>query len=793
MNPFRMIRDYLNRRWMRQRGMVGRTSRKVQPGLSERFSDRFETSHWVGLLVFFLILCVSVFSVNMRDRIPHIPMLVENQQAPVTIFATFPFSYENEAETNKRISETLNSLPLFLSFPRDAEGEIQLRFQNILNEAKNRIQAERRKKNFLPGNSTAGELVAKYSVRQMEILGFFLNSSILRKQLAEQIRNGIAGGMLPLAYRTKYGENRSACIVDHKNRMFKPKKIKDFASVHEVASEISRSLVKEFSIETSLKSEYAESLAKLLLPLLVSGELTVNLKMEAESVRKIRGSTSMVISNVRKGDAIVQEGSTVTAADTKRLQIYKQKALERMEQHDQISRTLFTIRNILLCMMLMLFSGIYIYHIHPEILKSNQMILHMGLVTALAILLNMAASRIFFSFSEQESIPPWLGFLVLPLSFAPMVLSSIYGMRCALFSGLFIAAIAALSGTTPFDVVLCGLIVSGISAFAVRDSMNYRNHFIAGFLSVSVTTLLVGLMMMWYDKNSFETIMFPWILILPFAMGLATCMFVQITLYVAELFFGTATNMSLLLYSDYNHPLLKKMQFDAPGTYHHSLIVSTLAEGAAKEVGANPILARVGALFHDVGKLSQPEYFTENSCGENKHRDLSPKLSSLIILNHVKEGLELARKYKLKKPLRDAIRQHHGTDLVYFFYKKAKDSGELIDEHDFRYAGPIPQTKEIAILSLADACEAASRSLEKPTHGKIEEMVTEIFNKRLRNGQLDDANLTFRELTMIRNCFVKMLTSMLHARISYPKEERQDENDLFMDAAAKKTSENKTA
>ena len=200
-----------------------------------------------------------------------------------------------------------------------------------------------------------------------------------------------------------------------------------------------------------------------------------------------------------------------------------------------------------------------------------------------------------------------------------------------------------------------------------------------------------------------------------------------------------------------------------------------LAEAAAEAIGADPVKARVCSLFHDVGKLSHPEYFTENSNGEDKHRDLSPKFSAMIILNHVREGMELARKYKLKRPIREGIQQHHGTDIVYYFYKRAKDRGESV--------------RETAILSLADACEAASRSLEKPTHARISELVRTIILKRLRDGQLDDSSMTFRELAVVRESFIKTLTSMLHARVAYPKDkDSADENDLFMDAARKAAS-----
>ena len=324
------------------------------------------------------------------------------------------------------------------------------------------------------------------------------------------------------------------------------------------------------------------------------------------------------------------------------------------------------------------------------------------------------------------------------------------------------------------------MIVSGIAGFSVRNSTNYRTYFIRSFLSVSLSTLFVGLIFLWKDFEASRVL--EWALILPFVIGLVTAVMAEISIFFFEYVFDVSTDMSLLLLCDYNHPLLKRLQFEAPGTYHHSLLVSTLAEQAAQEIGANPIRARVCALFHDIGKLSQPEYFTENNSDEDKHRELNPRMSSLIILNHVKEGVELARQYKLKRIIRDAIGQHHGTDLVYYFYKRAmEESDEPIGEQEFKYPGPLPREKEVALVMLADCCEAASRTLQKPSHQKIDALVWEIFRKKIRDGQLDSAELSFRELAKVRKSFVKTLTTMMHGRISYPKDEDEDdEDDLFM-------------
>jgi putative nucleotidyltransferase with HDIG domain len=253
--------------------------------------------------------------------------------------------------------------------------------------------------------------------------------------------------------------------------------------------------------------------------------------------------------------------------------------------------------------------------------------------------------------------------------------------------------------------------------------------------------------------------------------------------------FQITTDISWLEASDLNHPLLRRMTIEAPGTYHHSLVVANLAEAAAEAIGANATLCRVCAYFHDVGKLVKPEYFTENMNFErNPHEDLAPTMSALIIVAHVKEGVDLALKYKLNQRIIDIIQEHHGTSLVYYFYKRAlqqhedaRAGGKIMNlrEHDipevreesFRYSGPKPQTKESAIVSLADAVESASRSLEKPTPAKIEQLVNDIIDQRVADHQLDECDLTLSDIRIIADRFRFTLMTMLHSRIAYPKQE----------------------
>jgi len=261
-----------------------------------------------------------------------------------------------------------------------------------------------------------------------------------------------------------------------------------------------------------------------------------------------------------------------------------------------------------------------------------------------------------------------------------------------------------------------------------------------------------------------------------FINGVAYSIIVLGILPVFELLFNRVTNISLLEMADFNHPLLHKLMLEAPGTYHHSLIVGNLAEAACSAIGANSLLARIGAYYHDVGKLTKPEYFSENQdLAINKHDTLSPTISKLVIMNHIKEGIEIARRYRLSTSIIDFIRAHHGKSLVYYFYRRAlervEDTQDLSEE-GFRYPGPKPWTREIAVVLLADSVEAATRSMKNPSPESIREVVHKIINNKFIDGQLDDCDLTLRDLERIAEVFIHILSGIYHTRISYPEQKK---------------------
>ncbi|MEY2479485.1 MAG: cyclic-di-AMP phosphodiesterase PgpH [Verrucomicrobiota bacterium] len=392
-------------------------------------------------------------------------------------------------------------------------------------------------------------------------------------------------------------------------------------------------------------------------------------------------------------------------------------------------------------------------------------------------------------------LTPETGGLIAPYAFAPLVLSVLLGRNHGLYAAVFVSLWSSVLFGRVDAAILVTSLISGFTAVSLTLQVRRRSKLIRAGVGVGLAIWLLSLTFGLIGPiNLFPPSANDWGMIgiqsaLAVGNGLVTAMIVGGALPILEHLFQVTTDISWLEASDLNHPLLRRMTIEAPGTYHHSLVVANLAEAAAEAIKANATLCRVCSYFHDVGKLVKPDYFTENMNFErNPHDDLAPSMSALIIIAHVKEGVDLALKHKLNQRIIDIIQEHHGTSLVYYFYKRAlqqhdearaggkimkmrEDDIPEVSEESFRYSGPRPQTKESGIISLADAVESASRSIEKPTPQKIEQLVTEIIQQRIADHQLDECELTLGELGVIAERFRFTLMTMLHTRIAYPKPE----------------------
>jgi len=495
------------------------------------------------------------------------------------------------------------------------------------------------------------------------------------------------------------------------------------------------------------------------------------LREDTDSLKKLRAFARKSVppqhTTVREGTKIVARGEEITPSHVAQVQQMR-KALT--EKRSPRARLFGLAGAAMIVTAIVVICATFLARFHRPVYASNS---HLVLVAAV-VLISMTISKV-FTYTRPASA--FLGYPI-AVPFGSFIISMMLGLRLAVFVTIPAALLVGVSFGSSLSPVLVGVVGGWAAAFFARR-VRHRRDFIRTGAAVGVvngltiaaigalTSARVGTLVVQAGGGV--------------AVAVGSILVAAISLPAFEWVFKTPTNVSLVELTDSNHPLLKRMIMEAPGTYYHSLMVGNLAESASDAVGANPLLARVGSYFHDIGKLKKPLYFSENEAfGRSKHDTLSPSMSHLIILSHVKDGVDLACKHKLNKALVDIIRQHHGTSLDYYFYRRAGEitgSDPPVDENEFRYPGPKPQTRESAIIMLADSVEAASRSLEKPTTAKIRGVVRNIIKTRFEDGQLDECDLTLKDLHKIEETFDRILVNTLHQRVKYPEERKEDKGE----------------
>jgi putative nucleotidyltransferase with HDIG domain len=369
---------------------------------------------------------------------------------------------------------------------------------------------------------------------------------------------------------------------------------------------------------------------------------------------------------------------------------------------------------------------------------------------------------------------PFLSTYLIPVAFVSLVATAFFGSMTALIFTLFASLLLITHAELPGSLVFVSILAGSAAIYSIAH-LRERRNFYTIFLYVSLA-YITGISSFGIS-DAFGLSEFLLGSLWGIANAFACTILVMFLMPIFESLFSVTTNFTLMELSDLNRPLLKRLIIEAPGTYHHSLMVGNMVEAVAEEVKANGLLARVSAYYHDIGKLAKPEYFFENK-GENfnKHEKLAPTMSALILASHVKEGIDLAKKEKMPKVVMDGIREHHGTTVMAFFYNKALeyDSHDSVNVDDFRYPGPRPQSKETALIMLADSCEAAVRSLKEPTAPRIRALVSKIFATRMGDGELDNSGLTLNDIAVIREKFIQFLTGIFHPRVQYPSRDNPD-------------------
>lgn len=532
---------------------------------------------------------------------------------------------------------------------------------------------------------------------------------------------------LEKAYKNNIGENDYEAL----------QKAKDLASEELISYNLDRNL------EDTLKSVLYSQ---------IKPNFFIDTEKMEENIKEVQKNVQKEI--IKKNQIIVKEGEPVTE---RQIEILNELGLLNSGLTKSYLSSFIALAILVALVLFIEYS--YISRERPDIYISNKFIILISSINIITIMLSLSLNI----------ISPYL----IPIACGAMLMTILIEYRLSLFVNLLnLVFVSVVVGFNPSVIILSAIAIvlgsTSVKKVQQRNDIIYSTVYIA--IVLAVLTLTVGMIS---SNNLKENLIQTGFIII----GVLISGILSVGLLpFYESIFDVVTNIKLLELSNPNQPLMKKLLMEAPGTYHHSMMVANLAEAAAEVVGGNPVIARVGAYYHDIGKTKRPYFFGENQIGkENPHDKITPNLSTLIILSHTKDGLEMAKEHKIPKIIQDIIVQHHGTTLVKYFYYKVKNSAENpeeINEEDFRYPGPIPDTKESGILMLADSVEASVRSIPEPTKDKIENMVNNIINDKINNNQLINCDLTLKDIELIRKSFLKTLDGIYHHRIEYPTEKK---------------------
>jgi putative nucleotidyltransferase with HDIG domain len=489
--------------------------------------------------------------------------------------------------------------------------------------------------------------------------------------------------------------------------------------------------------------------------------LQANIMYDEEETRNRQDEAQNAVprakDQVLDGERIIEDHEKLTQAHIDKLRSFAIAKAENDEQKGFWIKLKPQLGKFFLVLIILSILSIYLITDRPAIFNDRKKLL----LIALCLFFIAALTFIANSFA--------LSSYIVPITAVSLIITIFFDTRVGLIVTMIAALLVGALRGNEYAITYSSAFVGAIAVLTVRK-VRTRNWIIRSGLFISAAYIFVILVNGLIAYAEFSAILGNWWI--GILNGFLTPGIAYLLIIILESVFDLTTDMTLLELSDFNHPLLRQLHLEAPGTYHHCYLVGMLAETAAEALGGNALLARVGSYYHDIGKLEKPEYFVENQTkGRNPQEKLAPTMSSLILSNHVRRGGEIAREYGLPKEIEDFIYQHHGTSLMSFFYQKAleQSTDDSVSENEFRYPGPRPQTRETAIVMMADAIEAASRTLKDPTPSRIKGLVEQIIDERFKSGELDDSPLTLRDLSKISLAFQKVLNGRFHGRVEYPK------------------------
>jgi len=766
-----------------------------------------ETSRLIAGLIFVVtvaaIVLISFVGVNTAS-LPVLP----NQYASVRIVASGPFSYESAEKTAVALEQIKNRVPPVYRIELDPLHQFEANIRELLTQLEKFDRDHPASASSLTRQTALAELTDSFNNKgnyrtSPEDIGALLAAGDAKARF-----NLVESGLVAL--REIYGQGvQDERLLGSSAAGTSPGAVTVF-QVRKPGGDIAQRPVQSLEdaltfLRINLAAEGMGRDTAIALFRIFRNGVTPNLTYDATATHNAQSEAvknfKPVVVSVEQGQTIIEPSTRVTPEQYEMLEAHRHHVLERPETAFNEGLQLFS--RILLVLAMVMASTLFIRLEDRETVQSNGRLA----LLALVVIANLALVRLtywlgglpyFMGDTTAASLLPYCA----PTAIAPIILAILIDAGSATFMALLISIFTSVIYGQRLDLLVLTFLASMVGIFCCRQ-IRKRGKVVSaaglGGLTVAAFALIIGLI----DQFPFLTIVKQ--MTAGLATGLLTGVVVVGILPVLEGLFKRTTDITLLELTDFNHPMLRLMQMEAPGTYHHSLVVAQLSENAANAIGANPLIARVCALFHDIGKTKKPEYFTENQRDRlNPHDENNPSLSALIIKAHVKDGVDLAVKHKLPRMVVDVIQQHHGTTLIRYFFQRAlsekrqaaaptsptllrnNDSRDSFSgtapglepvapcESTYRYDGPRPQFKESAIIHLADAVEAASRSMRKISPQHLGELIDQVFHDRIEDGQLDEAPVTFEDLSKIKSSFTFTLLNMLHSRVGYaPMEEQQ--------------------
>lgn len=487
--------------------------------------------------------------------------------------------------------------------------------------------------------------------------------------------------------------------------------------------------------------------------------MSFNMEESKRRIAEVIKKVTPVTSKLKKGMTIVREGDTVTQEVMRKIDIYNKQTA---------SINISFIFGILLVQAVFFFIfGFFLMEFNKVFMPDKK-----STIIIFSLIIMFMVYTFFISRIESPVNPRLTFALLLPISFATMILSILYNRYLSIITGLYMIFFTTLISGSNVSTAIISFSTALVGVF-VNEKVERRTDFLRGGVILGVINIFVIISVALIQEIPVMSMNFLKILGIAFASGVINSILVLGILPLYENIFGITTKFKLLELSDLNAEIFKEMLMRAPGTYNHSMLVSTISEAACKEIGANHLLARVGAYYHDIGKIADAGMYIENRVTDPRAKRMSPLEYAQLIISHVEKGVELAEKNFLPESVIDFIRVHHGQTTMTFFYHQAleaAESHEKINKSDFQYPGPRPQSKETAIVMLADSIEAAARSLQNPSYEKLDGLVQKIIFNKLNEGELESSDLSMTELRMIQETFLSLLKGIFHSRIEYPED-----------------------